>query len=119
VAQTIARGRTGGLLASLGIHLGGYVHVLAAASGLVIMFAAEPILFSLLKVGGALYLVWLGIQFFLANPAEPADASATPSKSTKSAFWQSVTVEVLNPKTAIFFIAFLPQFADPNLVSPM
>ena len=87
-AQTIARGRRAGWFAALGIHIGGYVHVFAAAVGLAFLFEAVPAMYLALKLAGAAYLIW--------------------------AFWESVSVEVLNPKTAIFYLAFLPQFADPS-----
>ncbi|MFO1148538.1 MAG: LysE family translocator [Alsobacter sp.] len=110
-AQTMARGRRGGFLAALGIHLGCYAHVLAAVFGLSALFRHVPELFLAVKVAGALYLVWLGIGMFrsrgLGSMPEVAD------KSVRRALVESVVVELLNPKVALFFIAFLPQFVDP------
>ncbi len=116
-AQTIARGRAAGLMASLGIHLGCYAHVIAAAAGLSFVFHAVPALYLAIKLAGAAYLVWLGIQMLRRVP-ETAGA-LPPADAGKRAFMESVLVEVLNPKTAIFFIAFLPQFVDPAAAFPV
>lgn len=113
-AQTIARGRRAGWFAALGIHIGGYVHVAGAALGLAILFQAVPMLYLALKFAGAVYLVWLGVKLFRTqDPTVMADLQIE-AKSPKRAFWESITVEILNPKTAIFFVAFLPQFTDPT-----
>ena len=118
-AQTIACGPKAGWFAALGIHIGGYVHVIAAAVGLAVLFEAVPTLYLGLKLAGAGYLVWLGVTMFLSNQ-EVSDTPTTPqTRSAARAFWQSVSVEVLNPKTAIFFVAFLPQFADPAASFPI
>ena len=118
-AQTLARGRKAGLMASLGIHLGCYVHVAAAAAGLSILFHAMPWLYMAVKLVGAGYLVWLGISLFRAvSPDEIVAPGLTP-KSGRRAFIESMTVEILNPKTAIFFMAFLPQFVDASATFPV
>lgn len=113
-AQTIARGQRAGWFAALGIHIGGYVHVLAAAFGLAILFKAVPILYVALKFGGAAYLIWLGYKMFRSKASLGKADLNIDVKSPRKAFWESVTVEVLNPKTAIFYLAFLPQFTDLN-----
>ncbi|WP_276118264.1 LysE family translocator [Pararhizobium qamdonense] len=118
-AQTIARGRWSGLMAALGIHIGGYAHVLAAAAGLSILFHAVPALYLIVKLAGAAYLVWLGISLFCAKVEGDDALPGIEPKSGRRAFFESVTVEVLNPKTAIFFVAFLPQFVDPSAVFPV
>ena len=119
-AQTIARGRWSGLMATLGIHLGCYVHVMAAAAGLSVLFHAVPVLYLVVKLAGAAYLVWLGISMLRAK-AEGGDAAlpALEAKSGRRAFLESITVEVLNPKTALFFLAFLPQFIDASAGLPV
>ena len=116
-AQTMARGRRGGFMATLGIHLGCYVHVIAAAAGLSVIFHAVPTLYLTIKIIGAAYLVWLGINLFRTKAGNAA-LPALQGKSGTRAFVESVTVEVLNPKTAVFFIAFLPQFIDPQATFP-
>ncbi len=118
-AQTLARGRRSGLLASLGIHLGCYVHVMAAAAGLSVLFHAVPVLYVAVKSAGAAYLAWLGVSMFRARASGDAALPAISPKSGRRAFIESMTVEVLNPKTAIFFLAFLPQFIDASAVLPM
>ncbi|MRG56568.1 LysE family translocator [Phyllobacterium sp. SYP-B3895] len=117
-AQTIARGRRAGLMASLGIHLGCYVHVIAAAAGLSMLFHAVPMLYMLVKLAGAAYLVWLGISLFRAK-VEDVALPGIEAKSGRRAFLESISVEVLNPKTAIFFMAFLPQFIDASAAFPI
>lgn len=117
-AQTIARGRCAGLMASLGIHLGCYVHVIAAAAGLSMLFHAVPMLYMLVKLAGAAYLVWLGISLFRAR-VEDVALPGIEAKSGRRAFLESISVEVLNPKTAIFFMAFLPQFIDASAAFPI
>ncbi|TIO07307.1 LysE family translocator [Mesorhizobium sp.] len=123
-AQTMARGRWSGLMAVLGIHLGGYVHVIAAAAGLSVLFHAVPTLYVAVKLAGALYLIWLGVSLFRAKAQDDAVlsgsvASGMVPKSARRAFFESITVEVLNPKTAIFFMAFLPQFIDASATFPV
>ncbi|RWC06553.1 LysE family translocator [Mesorhizobium sp.] len=118
-AQTMARGRWSGLTAALGIHLGGYVHVVAAAAGLSVLFHAVPTLYMTVKLAGALYLIWLGVSLFRARAQDDAVISGIEPKSARRAFFESITVEVLNPKTAIFFMAFLPQFIDASATFPV
>lgn len=118
-AQTMARGRFAGLMASLGIHLGGYVHVVAAAAGLSILFHAVPTLYLAVKLAGAAYLVWLGFTLMRAKAGGDGHLPAVEAKSARRAFFESITVEVLNPKTAIFFVAFLPQFTDAAAAFPV
>lgn len=119
-AQTLARGRMSGFMAALGIHLGCYVHVVAAAAGLSVLFHAVPVLYLAVKLAGAAYLVWLGISLFRARTGGEDDTTPVfAPKSGRRAFVESITVEVLNPKTAIFFLAFLPQFVDPAAVFPV
>ena len=78
------------------------------------MFTAVPILYLALKLAGAAYLIWLGVRMFRAKATWTTLEPARTAKSPRKAFWESVTVEVLNPKTALFYLAFLPQFTDPD-----
>lgn len=117
-AQTLARGRRAGLMAALGIHVGCYAHVIAATLGLSAVFRYVPEAYLALKIAGAVYLVWLGLSMLRAKPAA-AQMSAAPARSPRRAFAESILVELLNPKVAIFFIAFLPQFVDPAGTLPV
>ncbi len=117
-AQTLARGRRAGFMAALGIHVGCYAHVLAATLGLSALFLHVPELYAVLKLAGAGYLVWLGIGMFRTRGDRGAVPPAAP-KSSRRAFAESIVVELLNPKVAIFFIAFLPQFVDPAAALPV
>jgi threonine/homoserine/homoserine lactone efflux protein len=117
-AQTVARGRRAGWLAALGIHIGGYAHVIAASLGLAVLFTVVPVLYVVLKFAGAAYLIWLGFKLFFSKDAEPGSLKID-AKLPRKAFWESITVEVLNPKTAIFYVAFLPQFTDPSATLPV
>jgi threonine/homoserine/homoserine lactone efflux protein len=118
-AQTMAGGRRSGLMSALGIHVGCYVHIAAAAAGLSALFHAIPLIYLAVKTAGAIYLIWLGISLFRAKPASEGDISGVVAKSGRRAFLESIVVEVLNPKTAIFFFAFLPQFVDASAAFPL
>lgn len=118
-AQTLGGGRSAGLMAALGIHLGCYVHVLAAAAGLSVLFHAVPVLYVVVKLGGAAYLIWLGVSLFRSRVDSNAGTETVRPKPGRRAFFESVTVEVLNPKTALFFVAFLPQFIDASAALPV
>jgi threonine/homoserine/homoserine lactone efflux protein len=117
-AQTMARGRRAGWMATLGVSLGGMAHVIAAAAGLSALFVWVPQLYAVLKIVGALYLIWLGVSI-IRSRMEAVDIAAIQPKSARRAFIDSMIVEVLNPKTAIFFIAFLPQFVDLGAALPV
>lgn len=117
-AQTLARGRRAGLLAMLGIHIGGYAHVLATALGLAVVFELVPDLYLAVKFAGAAYLIWLGIGLLRSRPLD-ADLPHLASKSARRSVFESILVEVLNPKVAIFYLAFLPQFVDPTAILPI
>ncbi len=117
-AQTIAHGRRAGFMAMLGIHLGCYLHVIGAAFGLSAVFKHVPELYVAVKLLGALYLVWLGIGM-IRSRLGAADAAATPPKTVRKALLDSLIVEVLNPKVALFFIALLPQLVDPAAALPV
>jgi threonine/homoserine/homoserine lactone efflux protein len=112
-AQTIAHGKKAGLMAMLGIHLGCYLHVFAAAFGLSAVFKHVPELYLAVKLAGALYLVWLGIGMIRSRLGTAEPQAVAPQKTVKRALIDSFIVEVLNPKVALFFIALLPQFVDP------
>lgn len=118
-ARTISQGKRAGCMAALGVHIGGYVHVVSAALGLAILFQTVPTLYFTIKLVGAVYLCYLGIKLFRRPEPISASAEILVSKTEFTAFWQSITVEILNPKPVIFFVAFLPQFADSTATLPI
>jgi threonine/homoserine/homoserine lactone efflux protein len=110
-ARTLAGGRGEGLASSIGLGLGGLVHVLAGAIGLSALVMASAEAFTLLKLAGAVYLIWIGIKTWRGARIDlPVDVRAT---GASRAFREGIVVESLNPKTAAFFLAFIPQFVDP------
>lgn len=117
-ARTLAGGRKAGLQAALGIHVGCYVHVVAAAFGLSAVFAVVPAAYVALKLLGGVYLVYFGYQMIRTRIAH-GEIPRSGAKSQRRAFAESMLVEILNPKVAIFFIAFLPQFIDPAASLPI
>lgn len=118
-ARTIAGGQRAGWLAAIGIHVGGYVHVIAAALGLAVIFETIPMLYLGLKLAGAAYLIWLGVSMFLSRDGINGETLKVGHKTPKRAFWDSAVVEMLNPKTALFYLAFLPQFSDAAAALPI
>jgi threonine/homoserine/homoserine lactone efflux protein len=112
VTRSIDQGRTAGLVSVLGIHLGSVVHVAAAAFGLSAILVSSSVAFGIVKYAGALYLIALGIRTLLSKEAPVEVASDAPRESLRRIFWQGALVNVLNPKTALFFLALLPQFVD-------
>ncbi|MGJ5131739.1 LysE family translocator [Bradyrhizobium oligotrophicum] len=111
VARTLAGGRSEGLASSVGLGLGGLVHLVAGAVGLSALVMASAEAFTVLKIAGAVYLIWLGVKTWReARVAQPAEVTTTGSRR---AFREGIIVEALNPKTAAFFLAFIPQFVDP------
>ncbi len=113
LARTLAGGRREGILSSLGTFCGGLVHVLAAALGLSAILAASATAFMLVKYAGALYLVWLGVMMIRSRNQELLAEHETARP--RHAFRQGVLTEVLNPKTALFFLSFIPQFVNVHL----
>jgi threonine/homoserine/homoserine lactone efflux protein len=111
LARTLAGGRREGLLSSLGTFFGGMVHVFAAAAGISIILAKSALAFAAVKYLGAAYLCFLGIRMILdARRDEAISLDTLPH--AKNPFWQGVMTEVLNPKTALFFLSFIPQFVN-------
>ncbi len=111
VARSIDQGRRAGLVSMLGVHAGTLVHIAAAAAGLSALLAASATAFSTVKYLGAAYLVYLGVRRML-DRAPAAGAGPGRTHRLRRAFLDGVVVNVLNPKTALFFLAFLPQFVD-------
>jgi threonine/homoserine/homoserine lactone efflux protein len=114
VGRSVQIGWRGGVAAALGISAGCLVHVFAAAIGLSALLAASSVAFTAIKWIGAAYLIYTGIRMLLAQASSPA-ADAVPvlrAKTLRQVFWQGVLTNALNPKVALFFLAFLPQFVD-------
>lgn len=115
-ARTLAGGRAEGMASTLGTGLGGMVHVVAGSLGVSAIVLASAELFTALKLVGAAYLVWIGFRTFQAARRETAaalaDETAAASIGPRRAFRDGVLVEATNPKTAAFFLAFIPQFVD-------
>jgi threonine/homoserine/homoserine lactone efflux protein len=112
VARTVAGGRAEGLASCLGTGLGGLLHVLAAALGLSLIVAQSALAFDVVKYVGAAYLIYLGLRLLLRGESA-ADVATVASSGTRRAFTEGIAVEALNVKTALFFLAFLPQFVAP------
>ncbi len=113
VARSLDQGRRAGLVSVLSIEVGNSVHVLAAAVGLSALLLSSALAFSIVKYLGAAYLIYLGLRRLLARDAvQPA--AGLQRQSLRRIFRQGVIVAVLNPKTALFFLAFLPQFVDSS-----
>jgi threonine/homoserine/homoserine lactone efflux protein len=115
-ARTLSGGKRAGIASTFGLALGGLVHVIAGAVGVSAIIVASAQLFTVLKLIGALYLVWLGIRTF-REAGNRLPESVNPAGAQRS-FREGVLVEALNPKTAAFFLAFIPQFVDPAAGHP-
>jgi threonine/homoserine/homoserine lactone efflux protein len=111
VARSVHQGRRAGALSALGVATGGLVHVAAAAAGLSALLVSSAAAFTAVRWAGAAYLVWIGIRTLRAGDA--GDVATPPPAPGGRVFAQGAVVNVLNPKTALFFLAFLPQFVDP------
>jgi threonine/homoserine/homoserine lactone efflux protein len=109
VARTVAGGRAEGLASCIGTGLGGMLHVLAAAAGLSLVVAQSALAFTLVKYLGAAYLVYLGVRMLMRKQADDA-VQAVSAQGARRALTEGIVVEALNVKTALFFLAFLPQF---------
>jgi threonine/homoserine/homoserine lactone efflux protein len=119
LARSLAGGKREGILSALGTFLGGMVHVLAAALGVSIILAKSAVAFATVKYVGAAYLCFLGVQMIRdarREKANPEDAIQQDDKRdvqpARNPLWQGVATEVLNPKTALFFLSFIPQFVN-------
>src|SRR5688500_1600627 len=111
VARTVAGGRREGLASCFGTGLGGMLHVLAAALGLSLVVAQSALAFNLVKYICAAYLIYLGVRMLLRKEPEPSVAPVA-AQGTRHALVEGIVVEALNVKTALFFLAFLPQFVS-------
>src|SRR5579871_3968174 len=105
LARSLAGGRREGVLSSLGTFVGGMVHVLAAAAGVSIILARSAVAFAFVKYAGAAYLAWLGVRMMIDAQRDP-DSLPVQAAAARNPFRQGIATEVLNPKTALFFLSF-------------
>ncbi|EXL10380.1 LysE family translocator [Aquamicrobium defluvii] len=112
VARSIAQGRKAGLVSDIGIHSATLIHVAAAALGLSALLASSAIAFSVVKYAGAAYLIWLGLKKLFGRDEEADPDMELQPHSYRRLFRDGFIVNLLNPKTALFFLAFLPQFVE-------
>lgn len=120
LGRAVAQGRGAGLLAALGVNAGAYVHLIATVTGLSAVLMASATAFSIMKWIGAAYLAWIGVRAIAS--ASRATAVAEPElrgRSARAIFWQGFLSDALNPKVAIFYLAFLPQFVAPSAGHPL
>ncbi len=114
VTQSMDQGRQAGLVSVMGIAVGSLVHVMAAVLGLAALLLSSVQAFTAVKWAGAVYLLYLGVKTWLEPTPEPTAVYAQERLPLRRSFWRGVVVNVLNPKTALFLLAFLPQFANPQ-----
>src|SRR6266568_4155885 len=116
LGRSVQLGWRGGAAAALGISCGCLVHVFGAAIGLSALLAASSAAFAVVKLVGAAYLLYTGAKMLLSRPRQPGAASSVQNGaiSRRQVFWQGALTNVLNPKVALFFLAFLPQFVDAD-----
>jgi threonine/homoserine/homoserine lactone efflux protein len=119
IGRSLTGGLRSGVAAAFGIMVGSIFHTLAAALGLSVILATSAVAFTMVKLVGAAYLIYLGTKLLFTKTAgnEVASSTAAPSADPKSAFAQGILTNVLNPKVALFFLAFLPQFIEPTSVT--
>ena len=115
VGRSVAQGRAAGLVSALGISAGCCVHAVAAALGLSALLATSAAAFTLIKLAGGIYLMYLGLRMLLARAAaDGLPAKATTARPLRTIFWQAMATNLLNPKVVLFFLSFFPQFVSPN-----
>lgn len=110
--RSLAQGRRAGVISALGIAAGAVVHTLLIASGLAALLRAVPVAYEVVRFAGAAYLIWLGVQA-IRSRSGPLNAAALPRAGEWAIFRQGMITNLLNPKVALFFLAFLPQFTSP------
>jgi threonine/homoserine/homoserine lactone efflux protein len=119
LGRSLTGGLRSGVASALGISVGSISHTLAAAAGLSAILAASPTAFFVVRITGAVYLVYLGAKLLFSTSHEKSDPQLTPADdgSGRSAFRQGILTNILNPKVALFFLALLPQFIEPGSTS--
>src|SRR5437868_4979380 len=111
LGRSLGQGRRAGIISALGIFAGCLVHILAAALGLAAILRSSALAYDIVRYAGAAYLIYLGVRLIIAQTSDESLATPAPARLS-SIFYQGVATNVLNPKVAMFFLAFLPQFID-------
>lgn len=120
LSRTIAQGRKAGLMTAIGMNVGAYGHLTATLLGISAVIAASAHAFTVIKWLGAAYLIYLGVQILLSRSGPLETTAETPVRQAlRSCFWQGFWSDILNPKVAMFYLAFLPQFVDVQAGSPL
>lgn len=115
LAKSLGQGRTAGIVSALGIGTGSVIHTVFAACGLSFIIAKSILLFNIIKYAGALYLLYMGVKMFTGRSQLNTDGLCVSNKQNHVKIYQAAVItNILNPKVALFFIAFLPQFIDPH-----
>lgn len=117
--QAVAHGARAGWLSSVAFHLASYLHIFAAAFGVTVLLKTAPVLLVALKIIGGFYLIWMGIRLWKKPEADAPTVQSSNAKSSRQAFGDSLTIELLNPKSALFYFAFLPQFTTLEAAFPV
>ena len=114
ISRSLCQGRAAGVMSWFGVVLGFTVHMLCAAVGLTALFMAVPLGYELLKLAGALYLLWLAWQAVRPGSRSPFEARKLPPEPSRKLFMMGLLTSVLNPKVAVFYLSVLPQFISPE-----
>lgn len=114
IGRSLGQGRRAGVVSALGIFCGCLVHIIAAAVGVAALLRSSPLAFNVVRYAGAVYLVYLGARMLLARPSALNQGGLLHPEPLDKIFYQGVITNVLNPKVAMFFLAFLPQFVNPK-----
>lgn len=114
IARSLGQGRMAGIVSALGIGTGSIAHILAAGFGLSALFAYSAMAYLILKYAGAAYLIYLGVRTLISAKGKIPISAAREDRPLGRIYWQGIVTNVLNPKVALFFISFLPQFVDPH-----
>jgi threonine/homoserine/homoserine lactone efflux protein len=118
ITRSLQQGIAAGIVSCLGVMVGTLFHITAAALGISALLMSSALAFTLVKYAGAAYLIYLGVRTILTKEKFSTGAKPVPAKSLGGIFYQGIVVNLLNPKTALFFMAFLPQFVDVGRGSP-
>ncbi|MFD2442523.1 LysE family translocator [Bacillus sp. CGMCC 1.16607] len=112
ISRSISQGRKAGIYSTLGITCGTIVHTLLAAFGLSVILMSSALVFNAIKIIGACYLGYLGVKMIVAKASSTENKASLPKQTNKKIFFQGLVTNVTNPKVALFFLAFIPQFID-------